>query len=67
MRLYCESTRRSPTVAHTDETLRVELLTALQTADPNGSWIDDCSEADGLDPLTLEEAQLAHAEFFSRA
>ena len=35
---------------------RAEMLEALQHLDPNGTWTDEASEAEGMDPADLDEA-----------
>lgn len=58
---------QSDSMAHTRTTLlgiaatgsRSELLATLQAIDPNGSWGDAESQADGLEPLTEAEAREA--------
>jgi hypothetical protein len=39
-----------------DKGSREAILAFLQEIDPNGSWSDSASYADGLDPLTFDEA-----------
>jgi hypothetical protein len=39
-----------------DKGSRETILQFLQEMDPNGSWTDDASYAEGLEPLTYDEA-----------
>lgn len=39
-----------------DKGSRETILQFLQEMDPNGSWTDEASYAEGLEPLTYDEA-----------
>ena len=39
-----------------DKGSREGILAFLQEIDPNGSWTDSASAAEGLEPLTFDEA-----------
>ena len=39
-----------------DKGSRKSIVDFLQEMDPNGTWSDEASRAEGLDPLTYDEA-----------
>jgi hypothetical protein len=41
-----------------DKGSRENIVQFLQEMDPNGSWTDEASYAEGLEPLTYDEALL---------
>lgn len=44
---------------------RLEIVSTLQAIDPNGTWGDSESRAEGLEPLTRDEASTALVSLIS--
>lgn len=48
-----------------DKGTRESILQFMQEVDPNGSWTDKASLADGLEPLTFDEALIELEEMIA--
>lgn len=48
-----------------DKETRESILQFMQEIDPNGSWTDKASLADGLEPLTFDEALIEFEEMIT--